>query len=699
MKSKQVLSMALALCLVFGSASALPEGMFTNSMSIIASAEDSVLTGKCGKNVTWTLKGSVMTLSGTGDMYDYDDPNTSAAPYSIYTITDLIVEKGVTSIGKYAFDTSNAGGQALKSVTLPEGLTKIGSQAFGGQSKVTKLKLPSTITSVESGAFWLVGVKELTIPAGFKKINDGAFATMSLEKLAIEEGVTDVGTEAFIDNKLLKSVTIPKSVTNIGKYAFGYYYGTSADHSETVETKINGFKISCYKDTAAEKYAVDNEFDYELLGLEHVEAKAATCSEEGNIEYWTYDGKFYSDAKATKEITKEETVVAKKEHTFGEWEQTVAPTCTQKGTETRKCSVCGETETRDVEAKGHSFEGAWVVTKKPTIVSTGVETRVCKVCKGEEDGGTETRSDTKQLAQLTTDRAFGDNRFDTALAIADQLKNANENKPFDNIIIASGADFADALSASYLAKAKNAPILIVANSDPIIDSVVSYIGKNASAEATIYIVGGEKAVPKSVDTKLKSFNVKRVFGSDRFETNIAVLNEAGVENQQFLIASGVDYADALSASAAGKPILLVSGKTKSMTQSQMDYLKKLTNKDKAFIIGGKFAVSKEIEDQVKGVFKSVQRVSGADRFETSVAVAKKFFKDPPAITIAYGLNYPDGLCGGPLAAAYGCPLILTTKQSPDAAAAYAKQVSAKAALTFGGSTLIDDATVNKIIVK
>ena len=70
-------------------------------------------------------------------------------------------------------------------------------------------------------------------------------------------------------------------------------------------------------------------------------------------------------------------------HTFGKWTVTKEPTCVDKGSETRTCTFCGETETREVDATGHSF-GEWTVTKAATCVDQGTETRVCAVCKKTE---------------------------------------------------------------------------------------------------------------------------------------------------------------------------------------------------------------------------------------------------------------------------------------------------------------------------
>lgn len=71
-------------------------------------------------------------------------------------------------------------------------------------------------------------------------------------------------------------------------------------------------------------------------------------------------------------------------HTWGGWEQTKAPTCTEKGTEARGCEHCDATETREINASGHTW-GSWSVTQAATCTVDGVKTRACTVC-----GATET---------------------------------------------------------------------------------------------------------------------------------------------------------------------------------------------------------------------------------------------------------------------------------------------------------------------
>lgn len=70
-------------------------------------------------------------------------------------------------------------------------------------------------------------------------------------------------------------------------------------------------------------------------------------------------------------------------HRFGEWQVTVAATCTKDGVSRRICSICGAVEEKSVPATGHNF-GAWTVTKAATCTESGISTRKCSVCSTEE---------------------------------------------------------------------------------------------------------------------------------------------------------------------------------------------------------------------------------------------------------------------------------------------------------------------------
>ncbi|MBP3385165.1 MAG: cell wall-binding repeat-containing protein [Firmicutes bacterium] len=394
-----------------------------------------------------------------------------------------------------------------------------------------------------------------------------------------------------------------------------------------------------------------------------------------------------------------------------------APTCTQPGVREVLYEGAEETVfenipalghdvkewTYDAETKTHSgicvreYDGqvCGIVTEdcefKAGEEVDGVITQKCEVCGGDYAEKVE-----KPLPPYTEEngRVAGNDRFDTALEAAEQLKKTLEVEKFENIIIASGMDYADALSGTYLAKVKNAPILLInGKSDAVMKEVAEYAKANLKDEGTIYILGGEVAVPAKFNTYIDSENIKiaRLAGKNRYETNLAILQEAGVEGKDVLVCTGTNFADSLSASASGKAILLVGS---TLDTKQKEFMGGLKDK-KYYILGGTVAISNTLEDSIRA-FGGTERISGKDRFETSVKFAEKFFENPKAAVMTYGLNFPDGLAGGVLAMSMDAPLILTAANNDTFAKEYTKANNIVSGVVLGGTKLISEAAAMSI---
>ncbi len=110
-----------------------------------------VASGTCGaegdgSNLTWTLDSEgVLTISGSGDMHDYDLPG---APWYGSQVKSAVIADGVTSIGSHAFYNCTS----LTSVTIPDSVTSIGAYAFDTCSSLTNVTIPNGVTSIEEHA-------------------------------------------------------------------------------------------------------------------------------------------------------------------------------------------------------------------------------------------------------------------------------------------------------------------------------------------------------------------------------------------------------------------------------------------------------------------------------------------------------------------------------------------------------------------
>ena len=222
--------------------------MIASLLPATALAADVVASGTCGaegngSNLTWTLDSEgVLTISGSGDMYNYGSSDFSA-PWdgSRSRVKSVVIADGVTSIGEYAFfycesltsvtipDSVTSIGKyaffcctSLTSVTIPDSVTSIGRRAFSNCTSLTSVTIPDSVTSIGEYAFYYCkSLTSMTIPDSVTSISSSTFASCtSLTSVTIPNSVTSIGEYAFYDCKSLTSVTIPGSVTSIGLYAF-----------------------------------------------------------------------------------------------------------------------------------------------------------------------------------------------------------------------------------------------------------------------------------------------------------------------------------------------------------------------------------------------------------------------------------------------------------------------------------------------
>ena len=289
-------------------------------------------------------------------------------------------------------------------------------------------------------------------------------------------------------------------------------------------------------------------------------------------------------------------------------------------------------------------------------------------------------------------RIAGNDRYETSLKVADELKATMNIDKFDAAVVAYGDNYADALSGAYLAKVNNAPLLLI--NEHNMQGAIDYINNNLrpGKSSKVYLLGGTKVMPELMKTKLENnFTVKRISGEDRFETNMAILKEAGVSNEEMVVCSAYGFADSLAASATGRPILLVGD---ALTDEQKAYLKSI-NTRKYTITGGYKSVNVTAEGWLRSL-GNVSRVFGNDRYETSVAIAKHFFNNPKSVVVGNGDNFPDGLCGGVLAERRGASMILINEHNVAYAKDYVSDNGIRDLLVLGGSRLITDEMIRVI---
>jgi putative cell wall-binding protein len=310
-------------------------------------------------------------------------------------------------------------------------------------------------------------------------------------------------------------------------------------------------------------------------------------------------------------------------------------------------------------------------------------------------------------------RLGGADRFATSYAIS---RSSFTTAPA--VVVASGMEFADALSAAGLAGALDAPVLLAppvkSIGDPMLRALIQEVSRLQASK--VIVVGGSLAVNDLVYAQLGSAQfvteVDRIGGQNRYQTSRMVAEEtrkvAGGAVNTFLV-RGDDFADALAvapyAHNRGIPVLLTpSTVLHSEARSFIENFDVLN----VIVAGGTSAVSPAVvtaTSALNGGATTVVRRSGIDRYATAAAVATycidtKGWGSWSRLGIATGRNFPDALGGGAACGIRnGGALLLTDPNSLSSAASNLLQTKAPAgakAVVFGGTGAVSATVMSQV---
>ncbi|MGB3859604.1 MAG: cell wall-binding repeat-containing protein [Ornithinimicrobium sp.] len=284
-------------------------------------------------------------------------------------------------------------------------------------------------------------------------------------------------------------------------------------------------------------------------------------------------------------------------------------------------------------------------------------------------------------------RMNGGDRYETAAKIA-ALSPAGRD-----VYITTGENFPDALAAGARAGSVGSPILLT-SLNQLPSSTIKQLQR--IRPKSIYIVGGKGAVTSKVFRDLRAYagsgGVQRLAGEDRYETAAAVATHFGSRSSVVYVATGTNYPDALGGAArAGlndAPVLLTGRNSiPSATRSAL----RSVRPDRIVVLGSTGAVSDGVAKDLKSyaTSRSVQRVSGTNRYETSADLAGYYPRGVNVVYLTTGDDFPDALSGAARAATDSGPVLLTGSTSlPDATEKVLKELQPKRVVIIGGTNAV-----------
>ena len=238
----KILSVLMSLSLLAGMTAVIPHVGAAEAQSVQTGASGT--TGSC----TWSLSGTVLTISGNGRMKDYDASyNSSTKPPWGKNITKVIVNYGVTYIGEDAF----YGCESLTEVHLSDGtLKEIGKTAFGGCRNLEELVIPDSVETIDEYAFGsCYSLTDVTLSNNLTSLGYNAFyRCLALEQIKLPDSLTELEGEVFYMCTKLKSVKLPSQLESIGIGAFQY---CSALESITLPETLTAIKGSAFYDCSS----------------------------------------------------------------------------------------------------------------------------------------------------------------------------------------------------------------------------------------------------------------------------------------------------------------------------------------------------------------------------------------------------------------------------------------------------------------
>lgn len=171
-----------------------------------ADEDENPLSGKCGDNVTWTLDpdAMVLTISGTGAMYDYESGTSED-------------KSGWSPYRQYCYSNT----AHYTKIIIEEGVTRIGNNAFYMSDMLEEISISNTVEEIGDNAFSNCSLAKITIPPSVKSIGNSALGFSLFTEIIFPEGLESLGNSVLVGCSFLKSIVLPASLKSIGNSLLG----------------------------------------------------------------------------------------------------------------------------------------------------------------------------------------------------------------------------------------------------------------------------------------------------------------------------------------------------------------------------------------------------------------------------------------------------------------------------------------------
>ena len=544
---------------------------------------------------------------------------------------------------------------ALSNVIVPDSARQICEGSFSGCVSLQRIDIPEGVTSISNSAFgYCKSLQQVNLPDSLRKIGYNSFGNCtSLQDLQIPADVAEIGGGAFINCTSLKSVSLPSNIQQINHSTFENCTSLkSIDLPISVRNIYEHAFYKCYDLVNATITPNTTNISNNAFDLSGLENGTITCVKGSAADSFAQKAgikrNYYTDNTDYQDVANSS--ISLNTYDIG-FDGTSA--------EPKPNVYIGN----KYLYSGSDFDIYYENNTAPgtaTIVITG---------KGKYHG---TRTFTFQIdeaEQGSAVRLAGESAADTSARIATEAFPEGS----EWVIIARDDDFADAMSATGLAGVLNAPIVLTDRyslSDAAARAVQTLGAKKA------YIIGGTGAIPGDIEGSLATFGCQtqdRIFGYDSWDTSTEcakkIAEHGGNPGSNAVVAMSTNFQDALSISSYAYkyqvPIFLETDEAhgRQLTEAAASAIKELSGT--IYVPGGNGAVPQASVEEVFGR-ERVVRLSGWDGYDTSNQIATYMVEhgllSPSTICLASGAPDPkgvDALAGAAFAGKAGGVVLLT----------------------------------------